>query len=172
MDSRGEKEIAATAEGGRSHLSTYPVAPTHSPPGTPTSNVVININGAAQYSPDLASPCIYLRSISLLGTERTPPPRPAAYWTLACGELTLLRFPGPSLTLRKVTYLVCLGWPKSKGCTRHFLVNVRNIEWYLCWVTSFRTLVIRPIMWLFVRGPSISEDRLERKLKEFRSSDP
>lgn len=74
MDSRGEKEIAATAEGGRSHLSTYPVAPTHSPPGTPTSNVVININGAAQYSPDLASPCIYLRSISLLGTERTPLP--------------------------------------------------------------------------------------------------
>lgn len=35
--------------------------------GTPTSNVVININGAAQYSPDLASPCVYHRSISLLG---------------------------------------------------------------------------------------------------------
>lgn len=72
--------------------------------GTPTSNVVININGAAQYSPDLASPCVYLRSISLLGRAGPfLPPPPRACRTLACGELTLLRFPGPPLTLRRVT---------------------------------------------------------------------
>lgn len=74
------------------------------PSGTPTSNVVININGAAQYSPDLASPCVYLRSISLLGQAGPflPSPSPLrACRTLACGELTLLRFPGPPLTLRK-----------------------------------------------------------------------
>jgi len=54
--SRGEKETAEDYGGKGSRLSTYLVAPTHAPLGTPTSNVVININGAAQYSPDLASP--------------------------------------------------------------------------------------------------------------------
>jgi len=98
--------------------------------GTPTSNVVININGAAQYSPDLASLCVYLWSISLLGQA---------------GLFLLLLLPLPLAgrshtasspcygfrVLRRFTYLVCFGRLKSKGYTRHFLANVRNIEWYL-----------------------------------------
>jgi hypothetical protein len=92
------------AEGGRSQLSTYLVAPTHAPLGTPTSNVVININGAAQYSPDLASPASTSGPSPFSG--KPSPAFPPAFLpsrTLACGELTLLQFPGPSLTLRRVT---------------------------------------------------------------------
>lgn len=51
--------------------------------GTPTSNVVININGAAQYSPDLASPCVYLRSISLLRQAPSSPSHSPSSFPLA-----------------------------------------------------------------------------------------
>ncbi|KYN36481.1 hypothetical protein ALC56_09442 [Trachymyrmex septentrionalis] len=106
--------------------------------GTPTSNVVININGAAQYSPDFASLCVYLWSISLLGQASLSPSSPS----LSPPRLPPLLFAGRShaasspcygfrVLRRRFTYLVCFGRLKSKGYTRHFLANVRNIEWYL-----------------------------------------
>lgn len=95
-------------------LYLYPVAPTHTPLGTLSSNVVININGAAQYSPDLASPCVYLRSISLLGQAISSSPHIACR-TLACDKFTLLRFPGPSLTLRRV---ILVGMPRMPEVER------------------------------------------------------
>lgn len=169
------RRLGRGAEGDRSHLSilsrsTYIHTHTYAraPPGTPTSNVVININGAAQYSPDLASlPTslfVHLRSISLLG-RTVPHPRPPLAGrshaaSSPCYGFRVLRWPYEGLPR----------WyapndRSRKGCSRHFLAK-RTKHWMVSRnVTNFPTLSVYPMTRTFIGNRLFFEITLDINLK-------